>query len=164
MPLGVLMEAPSGPLSAESAFALLTAALRQWEAASEGRIRFAPLMGSGPTILPTVDITIQWHRETTMGRDFEVGHTHRTLTDSASGPVSITQAAITLIAQPRIDRHLTPQQQQERLIATFLHETGHALGLEHSPNPEDVMHHRGWRNSRLSRNDIHRLRLLYADA
>ena len=74
----------------------------------------------------------------------------------------IVSATITLIETPRIDAQLDAGQQQDRLLATLLHELGHALGLEHSPNPDDVMHHRGWRHTRLSENDRSRLRRLYA--
>lgn len=129
-------------------------AFRQWEAASGGLIRITP------EPLPAhADIVIQWQRETTRGRDYEVGHTHR----QVQGQL-IQRVTITLIEAPRIDAHLIPSKQALRLFSTLLHEAGHALGLEHSQHQGDVMHHRGWQHIFLSPNDSQRLNSLYATA
>jgi predicted Zn-dependent protease len=66
-----------------------------------------------------------------------------------------------LLTEPVIDRHLLKPQIQDRLYTTALHEVGHALGLEHSTQAKDVMHHQGWRNKHLTPNDVSRLSTLY---
>lgn len=136
----------------------LFAAMRQWEAATQGAIRFV-LLPAAPGLQSSAsgaDMILTWDAQTTLGRDYEVGHTHRQVKGKR-----LTQATITLITQPLIDGHLNPQQRKQRLYTTVLHETGHALGLEHSDNHRDVMHYRGWQRSYLSENDIQRIRRLY---
>ena len=127
--------------------------MRQWEAASGGAISFRLLAGENPG---EANILIRWDSQTTLGRDYEVGHTNRQVTGKR-----ITEATITLITQPLIDQRLTPAQRQQRLATTILHETGHALGLEHSEEHRDVMYYRGWQNQALTENDQQRLRHLY---
>lgn len=134
---------------------LIFTSMRQWEAASGGLIRFNLL--DLPATRESADILITWSAETTLGRENEVGHTNRELQGRR-----ITRALITLIENPRIDARLSPHRQGLRLIATVLHETGHALGLEHSQDSRDLMHHRGWQRPSLSANDINRLKALYA--
>lgn len=134
---------------------LLFESLRQWEAASEGLIRFR-LMDASITHQKDSDIAIIWSDETVLGRDYEVGHAHRDVQGSL-----IRHVDITLIRNPEIDKHLGSERQRQRLIATVLHEVGHALGLEHSENSQDVMYFRGWQRSTLSNLDIRRLRDLY---
>jgi predicted Zn-dependent protease with MMP-like domain len=160
MPISVFMEPP--PREAfDSAVQLLHASLRQWEGAlntlDKGQgLCFQPLMELAEDQQP--DIMIRWASHTTLGRDFEVGHTQRTVKEGV-----IVQGVIVLITHPMIDKQLGPQTQRQRLYATLLHEIGHAIGLEHSTNPADVMHHRGWQHTLLSQNDINRIRLLYKD-
>ena len=133
----------------------LLGAMRQWEAATQGAIRFTLI--TAPRHRPEdADLLISWDAQTTLGRDYEVGHTNRTVQGQR-----LTHAHITLITQPLIDGHLSPLQRQQRLYTTVLHETGHALGLEHSDSAKDVMHHRGWQHPTLSENDIQRIRHLY---
>lgn len=132
---------------------LLDATLKQWEIAAQGVLRFT----WDPTAPSEGDIQIQWASETTYGRDYELGHTDRTIQGKW-----IRQAVITLITDPAIDTQLTPGRKKERLYSTLLHELGHALGLEHLESERDVMHHRGWKNQALSPNDIRSLQALYA--
>ncbi len=133
----------------------LLGAMRQWEVATQGAIRFTLI--AAPKYGPQdADLLIRWDTQTTLGREYEVGHTNRTVQGKR-----LTYAEITLITRPLIDGHLSPSQRQQRLYTTVLHETGHALGLEHSESAKDVMHHRGWKHPSLSENDIQRIRHLY---
>jgi predicted Zn-dependent protease len=152
MPLSVFIDPHPRQEGLEQALFL---AMRQWEVASFGLIRFRP-----PCLLPaersTADIIVSWSEQTTLGRDFEVGHTKRTVQGK-----QIVHAEVVLITEPVIDGHLNPTRQKARLMATILHETGHALGLEHSEQATDVMFHRGWQRPYLSENDTRRIRALY---
>lgn len=127
-------------------------AARQWEAASGGQVRFEPT--SRPS---EAQIKIAWSQQPVFGRDFEVGHTDRKL----KPPHWIDSATLTLVNQPAIDGQLSAQQQTSRLYVTYLHELGHALGLEHSRHKGDVMYHQGWRNTQLSPHDIQAVQQLY---
>lgn len=156
MPLAVWIEPADDPkLPSEK---LLFATLKQWEVASEGLIRFR-WMDRAIESREASHIEFGWSRETVKGRDYEVGHANRDVQSSR-----IRRVDITLIQEPIIDGHLTPDKRRSRLLATVLHEMGHALGLEHSENSQDVMYYRGWQLESLSANDINRLRDLYKDA
>lgn len=156
MPLKIWIEPTADPaLPGEK---LLYAILRQWEIASEGLIRFR-LMDRAIESRETADICFDWSRETVKGRDYEVGHANREVQGQR-----IRRVEITLIQEPLIDGQLTPEKRRSRLLATVLHETGHALGLEHSENSQDVMYYRGWQRSNLSPNDAERLLALYRNA
>jgi hypothetical protein len=145
MPLGVFIE----PFP-EADFDFLPI-MRQWEVASQGLIRFRPVLNA-----QDADIVFSWSGETVCGRDYEVGHANRTVQGRR-----IKEVAITLIREPLVDTHLSPSRRKQRIVATILHETGHALGLEHSDRQEDVMHHRGWQRTALSGNDARRIQDLY---
>ncbi len=152
MPLQVHIETRPGKPELDK---IILQAMRQWETASIGLIRFAPAnpLSNRDT---DADIIVTWRSDTVTGRDYETGHTDRKLQGQR-----ITQAIITLIENPLIDAHLTPERQINRLYATILHETGHALGLEHSTDAKDVMHYRGWQRPYLSANDTRRIQVLY---
>lgn len=135
---------------------MVLAAMRQWEAATEGAIAFQLLRAPALDGEHPADILICWQDETTLSRDYEVGHTNRQVQGKR-----LTHATITLITNPLIDAHLNAKQCQQRLMTTILHETGHALGLEHSDDSRDVMYYRGWKHANLSGNDIQRIRNLY---
>ncbi|WP_303674105.1 matrixin family metalloprotease [Vampirovibrio chlorellavorus] len=156
MPLSVWL--PASPVSVNQGFPSppsLFAALRQWETVTDGLIRFR-LMDINTETAEQAHIAFGWAQETTKGRDYEVGHANREVQGSR-----IRRVTITLIQDPLIDGHLSIAQRQSRLLATVLHETGHALGLEHSENSQDVMFYRGWRREQLSHGDIRRIRELY---
>jgi predicted Zn-dependent protease len=162
MPLSVWMDPhPSAPQSA-GAFVTetlengLLLAIKQWETASQGLVQFH-FLDNHIHQREQADILITWSGETVQGRDYEVGHTNRDVHGAL-----IRHVTITLITQPRIDAHLSPQHRKQRLYTTVLHEAGHALGLEHSELETDVMHHRGWQRSQLSNNDVQRLKTLYS--
>jgi hypothetical protein len=156
MPLKVWLS-PSGESGMPST-RLLFATLRQWEVASTGQIRFR-LMDPAIEQEDDADILFHWSRETVKGRDYEVGHANREVQGQR-----IQKVTITLILEPVIDGYLTLEKRRSRLLATVLHETGHALGLEHSDNNQDVMYYRGWRQEILSPQDTRRLVDLYRDA
>jgi hypothetical protein len=131
---------------------IILRACREWEFSSGGLIQFVH------TVRPEeADIKVEWSQTAVVGRDYEVGHTRNTV----HPPNWITQATLTLLVQPEIDKHLTLDQIQSRLYTTALHELGHALGLEHSQSARDVMHHQGWKNPVLTKNDIRQLTELY---
>lgn len=135
--------------------------LKEWTAASMGQIRFVQVFEGMDE-----DIEVLWTDTAIEGRDYEVGHTKRKVTGSLSGAYGssshwVTHATITLLTRPIIDQHLNHQQQLQRLRTTFLHEIGHALGLEHADSKHDIMYHRGWRNLHLSEGDARRLQKLY---
>lgn len=132
--------------------ALLESVMHEWVEASGHKISFEHAQRSSEALL-----CFEWIDQTVMGRDYEVGHTNRRVHDNR-----ITYANISMLRSPAIDRHLTPVQKRQRLRTTLLHELGHALGIEHSNNPEDVMYYRGWQNPHLTSNDAQRIRLLYA--
>jgi hypothetical protein len=144
--------------------AILKSVLDEWHRASLGQIQFRPLQNT--TDKP--QIVIEWSQEPVKGRVFEVGHTRRILKPAlpegfkaGRSTQYIESVQITLLTHPVIDDYLTLNQQCHRLRTTLLHEIGHALGLEHSPNPVAVMHHRGWQNPTLSLHDAQALQAIY---
>lgn len=143
------------PATSAQAVALFWRAVRQWEAAAFGQLRLEAT--SRPD---QADIKLLWSDSPVYGREFEVGHTDRAL----KPPHWIQLVTITLVTHPAIDQQLSAKQQADRLYVTFLHELGHALGLEHSTDKRSVMYHQGWLNTQLSRQDTDALRRLYADA
>ena len=145
--------------------------LGHWAYASDNRLRFVKAESE-----EEADVTITWFDEPVLGRDFELGHTDRTVIPNPDKTPGQPEGIITFV---NVNLHKKPLKnvdfcaknahfssenaQKTRFFATILHEFGHVLGLEHSTNPTDTMFHRGFQNARLSDNDIRRLKLLYKD-
>jgi hypothetical protein len=159
MPLGLAIDPFPHPafcgLHGTQLTQLITHVARCWEYASEGRVQII----SAP--LGEEAIRIGWSETPLAHRPYEVGHTDRILGGERTTYNLITHATITLITQPLIDAHLDETRRLNRFKTTILHEVGHALGLEHSRNKYDVMHHRGWRNPGLTENDLRSIQALY---
>ena len=141
---------------------LMFAAIAQWEFASGNRIQF--VKAETPD---TANVVVSWFDEAVLGRGFELAHVDRTVIPAphkipGKPEGIITHAVVNLHKNPVINRHFSSKNTQITcFFATILHEFGHVLGLEHSPNPNDVMFYRGYQNARLTGNDVQRLNLLY---
>ena len=148
-PLSISVEAsPEAELSVQQVLEWL----EPWSRLSDGLVSFERHSHESEA-----DIVIRWTTDTVSGRPYEVGHCRNHINEEGS----IERSDITLVIAPAIDETLLAVDQQKRLQATLLHEVGHALGLDHTTAPADVMHHHGWKNTALTTNDIGQLRRLY---
>lgn len=131
---------------------LFSTVLLAWETFTQGVFRFVEVKSAHVS-----DIEVLWTDKTTYGRPYELGHADRRVSSAGW----IEHVTITLIKNPVIDGRISENQKHERIKATLLHEWGHALGMEHSQNPQDVMYYQGWRNTKLTHGDWQALRMLY---
>jgi Matrixin len=135
---------------------LLKKALQAWQRASQGVIYFElkePFNASKPFAF------IRIEESATPPEAFPtlLGQAANTIVEEGV----IQQSCITLFLPNLLSPSFSTSQQQHRFYSTLLHELGHALGLEHSPEPNDCMHPNGLRNTGLSPNDALRLQRLY---
>ncbi len=105
-------------------------------------------------------IFISWSDETNPERPYEVGRTTNQTHLNNEQPF-IYRSEIVLQCHPRINQHLDVEAQKRQLYATFLHEIGHALGLEHTQDPHSVMFHRSLQNDQFTTEDLAQLHRLY---
>jgi len=82
-------------------------------------------------------------------------------TQVKDGHEFIYRSELVLQRNPRINQHLDVDAQGLQLYATFLHEIGHALGMEHTQDPHSVMFHRSLQNHQFTTEDLTQLHRLY---
>lgn len=163
--INIRWQSPSFPLSvyvepcvvsgvAHVGFDQVFQAAYVWEKYPGSLVSFSPVMTPHKE---QADLIVVGSDTPIQGREFEVGHTRRLVNSEGV----IQQAEIILMTQPEIDRQLSATKIQERVQTTLLHELGHALGLEHSTNPQDVMYYQGWQVRQPSTADFNQLRRLY---
>ncbi len=132
-------------------------AVLAWQTASNGAVQFK----QRTALTDDSDgIFISWSDETNPQRPYEVGRTVNQ-THLKEGHPYIYRSKIVLQRHPRINQHLNVDAQQLQLYATFLHEMGHALGLEHTQDPHSVMFHRSLQNHQFTTEDLAQLKRLY---
>jgi predicted Zn-dependent protease len=127
-------------IAAHQYAAVVRTSFRRWNEAQ------APVMYAIVDDSTTADVHVTWAQ--TLPFQGELGTTFR-LTDNDG---RILVAHVLLLSTAPI----------EGIQNAALHEAGHALGLDHSPNPEDIMSSAGnGKKWQLSDADLKTLRVLY---
>lgn len=130
---------------------LVVSALEEWCLSSGGRISFVRIYS-----VELSDIQVSW-TSTWLVLD---GHQVGGLAKRQYKGAEITSAEIILPTSYAYPHHSLSDKD---FLSTALHEWGHALGLEHSSDPQDIMYSNSRRAGKLSLQDRSRIRELYAD-
>lgn len=133
---------------------LVERAFSEWSEASQRAITFT-FIGTGDN----ADIECQWTDDKAkLQHSFAAGETH-----SEVGAKGQRKEIVYILVSPKSDRQ-SPSEQEEEFYTTALHEIGHALGLSHSTNPQDIMYFSSSSSTPsncLAPGDISRIRNLY---
>lgn len=133
---------------------LVERAFNEWAEASQRAITFT-FVGTGDN----ADIECQWTDDKAkLQHSFAAGETH-----SEVGANGQRKEIVYILVSPKSDRQ-SPSEQEEEFYTTALHEIGHALGLSHSTNPQDIMYFSNSSSTpsnSLAPGDISRIRNLY---
>jgi predicted Zn-dependent protease len=139
------------------ALPLIHMSLREWERATEGRLRFELI---GTPEAANIVITL---REGPLSDPVEdIGHTEYLMAESQFRRQQLNFVTITLnTGDPQTIKTLPPESRSEQIYRLSLHEVGHAVGIwGHSPDPADIMFTHPI-TSGLSSRDIRTVQLMY---
>ncbi len=135
-------------------------ACHAWNLASRGGVLLIPQVAYSQDLPEKAPICIEWGNYPNPQRPYEVGRTVNRIRER-QGRQWIESSDIILQKNPKINVHLDELGRQQQLYATFLHEIGHALGLEHTQEPVSIMFHKSLQNVIFTPEDIAQLHRLY---
>lgn len=154
-----------GYLSRSGVIEAVRAAMKQWEDAIGGTLKFCVMEELGAATLASHqrNVTICWRSEypSAEGIDKTFGTVGGCIAHADEGNIFLDSAERWLIPSSRRE----PRGLQYSLLAVVLHEMGHVLGLAHSKIPEDVMSPYYVENrTTLTARDAKRVRDLYTSS
>lgn len=136
---------------------LIQQSLREWERATEGRLRFEMTTSAEQS-----NILIMLREAPLSHPVADIGHTEYLMPTSQFRRQQLSFVTITLsTGDPKTEKDLPMQNRDEQVYRLALHEVGHAVGIwGHSSNPSDIMFTHPVA-SKLSSRDVRTVRLMY---